>query len=200
MDANIMDPIQSYGLCRWQSLALALALTIPFHWYANAHVLPQTFRAAVPTVVVQTQAGTPTAESSVKVGDLTIIGPWTRQPPDGARVAGGYMRITNTGTTADRLVGGRSAFAKRVEVHEMAMANGVMRMRELDKGLEIKPGETVELKPGGVHIMFMDMTSAPTAGTPAKVTLVFEKAGAVEVELAVTPAGATKPAGGHTHH
>jgi periplasmic copper chaperone A len=110
------------------------------------------------------------------------------------------MTITNAGTVPDRLVRGSAVFAKRVEIHEMAIADGVMRMRALDNGIEIKPGATVELKPGGLHIMFMDLTATPKSGIPAKLTLVFETAGTIEVDLNVTPAGTSKPATGHGHH
>ena len=74
----------------------------------------------------------------------------------GAQVAGGYLKITNNGNEADRLIGGSAASPARFEVHEMAMESGVMKMRQVN-GLEIKPGETVELKPGGMHVMFMDL-------------------------------------------
>jgi periplasmic copper chaperone A len=116
-----------------------------------------------------------------------------REPPDGARVAGGFLRITNTGTQPDRLVSGAVPFAKRLEVHEMSMDAGVMKMRELAQGLEIKPGQTVELKPGGLHVMFMDITERPKAGERRKTTLVFEKAGSVEVDIAVVARGQTMP-------
>ena len=79
------------------------------------------------------------------VGALKIHDPWARATPKGAQVGGAYMTITNTGTTADRLIGGSTAVAKGFEVHEMSLANGVMKMRELPNGLEIKPGEIVTL-------------------------------------------------------
>ena len=72
----------------------------------------------------------------------------------------------------------------------MSMTDGVMRMRKLEKGLEIKPGQTVELKPGGYHIMFMGLREGLKQGQPIKGTLVFEKAGTVEVEYLVAPIGA----------
>ncbi len=86
------------------------------------------------------------------VGAIKIDHPWARATPKGASVAGGYMKITNTGTTPDRLVGGTVEVAKRFEVHEMSMDGGVMKMREVAQGLDIAPGATVELKPGGFHI------------------------------------------------
>jgi copper(I)-binding protein len=88
-----------------------------------------------------------------KVGDIVIEAPWVRATPQGAQVAGGYMKITNTGKETDRLIGGTLDQARRFEVHEMTMDNGVAKMRPLTNGLEIKPGTTVELKPGGYHVM-----------------------------------------------
>jgi hypothetical protein len=108
------------------------------------------------------------------------------------------MSITNTGTAPDRLIGGSLALAGRFEVHEMAVNNGVMTMRELASGLEIAPGARVELKPGGLHVMFMDLKAQLREGQPVRGTLVFEKAGTVEVNFAVAPIGARAP-GGHAH-
>jgi uncharacterized protein YcnI/copper(I)-binding protein len=139
------------------------------------------------------------AGPSVRIGDLVIEAPWTRATPQGARVAGGYMRITNRGTQPDRLTGGSFPLAGRFEVHEMATVEGVMRMRELAQGLEIAPGQTVELKPGGFHVMFMDLREPVREGRPLKGTLVFQRAGSVEIEYHVAPVGA-RGAGGHHHH
>lgn len=150
-------------------------------------------------VVIKAQHSHGITPSSVKVGSLTIEAAWTRATPAGAKVAGGYMTITNSGTAPDRLVGGTFPLAGRFEVHEMAVANGVMTMRELAKGLEIGPGQKVELKPGGLHVMFMDLKSPLRDGQPVKGTLVFEKAGTVEIEYRVAPIGARAPAGAHAH-
>src|SRR5436189_497708 len=92
-----------------------------------------------------------------KAGSLVIDQPWTRATPKNAPVAGGYLKITNTGTTPDRLVGGSTNVSKRLELHEMKMDGGVMKMREVRDGLELPPGATVELKPGSYHIMMMDL-------------------------------------------
>lgn len=126
----------------------------------------------------------------VTVGDIKISSAWTRVTPPGARVAGGFLAITNTGKESDRLIGGTATIAGHIEVHEMSMQNGVMKMQELASGLEIKPGETVVLKPGSFHVMFMDLKSAPVEGSPVKGTLKFEKAGEVEISYAVVPLGA----------
>lgn len=149
--------------------------------------------ALVSAAVAQTPA-----EQSYKLGALTITAPWTRVTPRGAKVAGGYVRITNTGAEPDRLIGGSFDLSARVEVHEMSVDGGVMRMRELTKGLEIAPGASVELKPGGLHLMFMDMKGPLEAGKPVKGRITFEKAGSIDVEFRVAPLGAANPPGAAT--
>lgn len=123
-----------------------------------------------------------------KAGDIEIVHPVARATPPGAPVSGGYMTLRNTGTQPDRLIGGSADFAGKVEVHEMAMDGDVMKMRHLENGLEIPPGGEVMLKPGGYHVMFMQMKEQLQPDTSRKATLVFEKAGEVEVEFdVVTP-------------
>ncbi len=134
-----------------------------------------------------------------KIGTLEIANPWARATPKGAPVAGGYLKITNRGTAPDRLIGGSAVFAGRFEVHEMKMNNGVMQMRPLAGGLEIKPGETVELKPGSIHVMFMDLKRPLQKGEKIKGTLVFEKAGTLEVDYAVEAIGGA-PSQDHKGH
>ncbi len=149
-------------------------------------------------------ATAPAFAADYTAGTVKISNPWTRVPPPSAKVAGGFMTLTNTGTAPDRLVKGSSPAAGRIEIHEMSMDGGMMKMRELDKGLEIKPGQTVELKPGSFHIMFMDLKEAPKEGGTVKGTLEFEKAGKVEIEYKVEPLGAkemgAKDQGSHHHH
>ena len=111
------------------------------------------------------------------------------------------MTIKNTGT--DRLTGASTAVAGKVEVHEMTMDNGVMRMRPVAGGFEIKPGQTVELKPGGYHIMFVGMKEQLKTGEHFKATLEFAKAGKVDVDFTVEAVGATSasaPAHDSQHH
>lgn len=126
-----------------------------------------------------------------KVGNVTIRDPWSRATPAGAPVAGGYMTITNTGTVVDRLVGGSAAIAGGLQVHQMAERDGVMTMRPLMSGLEIKSGETVTLKPGGLHVMFTNLKARLKPGERFRGTLTFEKAGPVEVEYIVQGIGAS---------
>ncbi len=145
-----------------------------------------------------TQAHGQARDPAIKVGALTIEAPWSRATPAGAKTAAGYLKITNNGKEPDRLLRGTFAAAARSEVHEMAMVNDVMKMRELADGLEIKPGETVELKPGGYHMMFMDLKTPLKAGQTVKGTLVFQKAGSVAVSYTIAPLGATS-GGDHKH-
>jgi copper(I)-binding protein len=118
----------------------------------------------------------------------------------GATVAGGYMTISNKGSAPDRLVGGSAAVAGRFEVHQMAMERGVAKMRPVQGGLEIKPGETVELKPGSFHAMLMGLKQQLQKGQKVKGTLEFEKAGKLDIEYAVEAVGATAPAADMHHH
>ena len=140
----------------------------------------------------------PVHAEDVKAGDLVITQAWSRQTPSGAKVAGAYLTIENKGSAADRLVGGSGDVAGRFEIHEMAMEDGVMKMRPLDKGLVIDPGKTVKLAPGGNHLMLLDLKSPLKQGDKVPVTLQFEKAGKVNVSLDVQGVGAQAPGGaGH---
>jgi copper(I)-binding protein len=125
-----------------------------------------------------------------KIGSLGIADPYTPATPKGATVGAGYMEITNNGTAPDRLIGGSSDVARKVEVHEMTMDKGVMKMRPLKGGLEIKPGETVILKPGSFHVMFVGLKKPLRKGDHVKATLVFEKAGKGDVDFDVLAMGA----------
>lgn len=131
-------------------------------------------------------------------GSLQVGDPWARATPKGATVGAGYLSITNKGRELDRLIGGSAEPAARFEVHVTVMEDGVAKMRQVT-GLEIKPGETVEFKPGGMHVMFMGLKQPLAQGQRVKGTLVFEKAGTVAVEFRVQGVGA--PAGGgHKGH
>lgn len=137
----------------------------------------------------------PVRAEDVKAGDLVISQAWSRATPNGAKIAGGYLTIENKGSAADRLIGGSAEIAGRFEVHEMAMNNGVMTMRPLDKGLPIEPGKTVKLAPGGYHLMIMDLKAPLKQGDKVPVTLEFEKAGKVNLSLDVQGVGAQAPGG-----
>ena len=141
----------------------------------------------------------PAIAQDYKAGAIRIEAPWLRATPSGAKVAGGYMKLYNTGSEADRLVGGSTSVAGSFEVHEMRMDGSVMRMRELPKGLELPPGKSVELKPGSYHLMLTDLKQKLKEGDKVKGTLQFEKAGKVEVEYIVRGMGSTGGHGGRKH-
>ncbi|MFO1142171.1 MAG: copper chaperone PCu(A)C [Amaricoccus sp.] len=129
-----------------------------------------------------TPAGT---SAEVALGDLLLSQGFSRATRPGAPVAGGFLTITNKGMQADTLVGASSPVAGHMEVHEMALQDGVMKMRELPDGLPIPAGETVVLKPGGYHVMFMQLKQPLVEGRTVDVTLTFAKAGEVTIPLAI---------------
>ena len=134
-----------------------------------------------------------------RAGTMEVDQPWSTATPRGASVAAGYMTIKNTGTEPDRLTGVSTPVGGKVEVHEMTMDNGIMRMRPLASGLEIKPGQTVELKPNSFHLMLENLREPIQQGKPFRATLMFAKAGSVDVDFAVAPVGATSAAAAHQH-
>ena len=136
------------------------------------------------TALFAAMASTALAEQTL-FGDLTIKHPTLRATAPGAKVGAGYITIINNGGTADRLVGGTADFAGRVELHEMKMVDQVMKMRPLSNGVDIPPGATVNLKPGGNHIMFMLLKKPLKEGEQPKAKLVFEKAGEKEILFTV---------------
>ncbi|KKB08365.1 hypothetical protein VE26_15535 [Devosia chinhatensis] len=119
----------------------------------------------------------------VTIGAIEISGAFTRATLPNAPVAGGFMTITNTGTEDDRLVGVETGIAKEGQIHEMAMEGDVMKMRQLTDGLLIPAGESVSLAPGGYHLMFMGLNAAIAEGDAVPVTLIFEKAGTITLDL-----------------
>ena len=125
---------------------------------------------------------------SAHAADISFVHPWARATPPGAQVGAGYVTLQNKGA-ADRLVSATVDVVDHVEIHEMSMDGGVMKMRRLPSGLELPAGKSVELKPGGYHLMLMGLKQPLKVGETVKATMTFEKAGAVPVELKVEPMG-----------
>ncbi|WP_051956120.1 copper chaperone PCu(A)C [Beijerinckia mobilis] len=124
---------------------------------------------------------------------------FVREPPLGAKVAGAYLRIVNEGVSADRLIGLSTPVADQAEIHSMKIENGIMTMRALPEGLLLPPGEVVELKPGGIHIMLGGLHAPLRQGESFTATLRFEKAGDVEVVFPVESLATGKAAGSPAH-
>src|ERR1700720_939309 len=119
--------------------------------------MKQVLRSLACTAVVACLFAAPLCAEEVKAGDLVITQAWSRATPGGAKIGGGYLTIENKGTAPDRLIGGSADVSDKVQVHEMAVNNGVMTMRPLDKGLVIEPGKTVKLTPGSYHLMLLGL-------------------------------------------
>jgi periplasmic copper chaperone A len=144
----------------------------------------------------------PAGAHDYRKGSLHIDHPWSRETPKGAGVGAGYVVIENRGSAADRFIAFSTEIAGRAEMHEMAVVDGVMRMRPLPKGVEVAPGMSVRFEPGGLHLMFLDLRKPLVKGERFKVTLEFEQAGKVGVEFHVEAmgAGSQHQHGGHTKH
>jgi copper(I)-binding protein len=131
--------------------------------------------------------------SDYDVGSIHIAQPWARATPKGAKSGAGYLTITNNGSTADRLSCVSSDASAKCQVHTMTTEDGVMKMPPAEGGLEIKPGETVMLKPSSAHLMFLDLKHPLEQGNTVAATLQFEKAGTTEVEFPIAAIGASAP-------
>ncbi|MGK9167947.1 copper chaperone PCu(A)C [Inquilinus limosus] len=139
------------------------------------------------------------AAHEFKSGPIEVIHPWSRATPPAAKVGGGYAEIRNDGSEPDRLVSATAEIAGRVEIHEMAVKDGVMTMRPVEHGVPVPAGGAAALAPGGIHLMLMELKRPLKAGESFAGTLTFEKAGAVDVTFDVEPIGATGPGPGAGH-
>jgi copper(I)-binding protein len=151
--------------------------------------------AVVAAVLVLMSAGAGAAEKTITVSEA-----WSRATAKTARAAGAFMTIANSGTEADRLTEVRSQAAKTVEVHETTMVANVMKMRRIEGGLPVPPGGKAELKPGGLHVMLIDLAGQLVQGERFDMTLVFERAGEIPVTVEVRSPGAmavSAHGGGH---
>jgi periplasmic copper chaperone A len=140
----------------------------------------------------------PAAAHDYKAGTLVIHNPWTRATPKGAPVGGGYAIIENTGNQPDRLTGGSFSASSGFAIHQMSMKDGVMSMAPVEGGLEIPAHGKVELNPSAIHLMFTGLKQQLRKDDKVDGTLVFEKAGTVNVQFSVEALGAKEP--GHDEH
>jgi copper(I)-binding protein len=129
---------------------------------------------------------------------IIVSAPWSRAAGQGGTGVG-YLTLRNTGTAPDRLLAARASIARTVELHTHIHDNGVMRMRPVP-AIELPPGQEVLLRPSGLHIMLIGLTAPLRQGDRVPLTLVFERAGEVQVQLAVESAGARGPGpASHAH-
>jgi copper(I)-binding protein len=135
-------------------------------------------------------AAHPTEHAGTVIGNIEVSGAFSRATLPGAPVAGGFLTLNNKGATDDLLVSASAPIAAETQLHEMAMEGDVMKMRQLAGGIPVPAGESVMLKPGGLHIMFMGLNTSLAEGDVVPVTLTFEQAGTVTVDMAVGAAAA----------
>ncbi len=154
-------------------------------------ILSQT-GAAVAALVLASFATTARA-ADYDIGSIHIAQPWARATPKSAAAGVAYLTITNNGNAADRVSCVSSDDSAQCQIHTMTMDNGVMKMRPVEGGLEIAPGQTITLKPGGLHVMLVDLKHPLEAGKAAEATFQFEKAGTVKVAFPVLALGAPAP-------
>ncbi|MEJ5220538.1 MAG: copper chaperone PCu(A)C [Tepidiforma sp.] len=143
-------------------------------------------------------AGSGTAFQPVKAGDLTISGAWVRAST-GTNVTAAYMTIKSSGA-ADTLVSASSPIAGMVQLHEVVTEGSTSKMQEKPGGFPVPANGTAELKPGGWHIMLMDLKQQPKAGETVELTLKFEKAGEVKIVAPVQAASGSTPDMSHDSH
>ncbi|RFC63814.1 copper chaperone PCu(A)C [Mesorhizobium denitrificans] len=141
----------------------------------------------------------PASAHDFKVGVIEINHPWSRPTPPFAPVAGGYMTLKNSGPDSDRLVQVTSPIAARAEIHRSAVEDGVASMRPVD-GLALEPGVTVDFEAEKLHIMFIGPKQQLQDGDKFPATLVFEKAGTVDVEFVVQRKASEPAAEDHSGH
>jgi periplasmic copper chaperone A len=198
-------PLLSAGLASWPRNYIPNLEHLTFHallWrrrmteLAPRHLLSDPVRAlAVPVVLAGLVALAPpvAAAGDYDIGSIHISQPWSRATPKGAATGAGYMTLTNKGAAPERVSCVSDDASARCQIHSMAMEGGVMKMRPVEDGLEIKPGESVTLKPGGYHIMFMSLKRPLEQGGMVKATLKFDHAGTIDVDYPVLAIGAPAP-------
>jgi copper(I)-binding protein len=149
--------------------------------------------AVICTVLGMTFSASTLAQNvsqTVTTNAIKVENAYTRATVPGQQVAGGFMKIENKGASVDQLLSASSPVAGEVQLHEMAMEGNVMKMRQV-KDIAVPAGGAVELKPGGLHLMFMNIKAPLTAGETVPVKLKFAKAGELEVKMPVNAMGST---------
>jgi copper(I)-binding protein len=152
-----------------------------------------THRVVLAAFVVAGALAGPQAEAhGYSAGELQVRHPWTRATPAGANVAAGYLEIRNSGREPDRVVGASTPVAERVEFHVQVLEGDVLKMREV-KDFGVPARQRLTLRPGGSHLMFIGLKQPLVKGGRVPLTLRFERAGALQIELEVQPGDSRKP-------
>ena len=145
-------------------------------------------------VALALQAPAPFAVAAdYRLDSLRVDHPFSRATPPGAKSGGVYFTVENEGKTGDRLLRASSPIAGAVELHQMTLDAGVMKMRAV-QSVDVKPGGKIEFKPGGYHLMLLDLRQPLKTGDKFPLTLTFERAGTLETSVGVEEMGATPEA------
>ena len=163
-------------------------------------LLPLCAALAIAAIVVVIAQSRDTIAAEFKAGDITVVTPWSRATPGGAKVATGYLVIENSAGTTDRLVSVTAEVAGRTEIHQMSMADGMMKMRHVTDGVPVPAHGSVALEPSSYHLMLLDLKRPLKEGETFSGSLSFERAGSVDVTFEVKGIGAASPAEGPHQH
>ncbi|MDJ0945443.1 MAG: copper chaperone PCu(A)C [Kiloniellales bacterium] len=140
---------------------------------------------SLPAILLATALlSNPAAAGDYTLGDLTVHKPWARASIGQAQAGAAYLTVMNKGSLPDRLIAAEGTVANRIELHTHMMDGGVMKMRPV-QAIEVAPGEPAVLKPGGLHVMLMGLKAPLVKGESFPLTLVFEKAGRIEIEVPI---------------
>ena len=137
----------------------------------------------------------PAFAQDAKLGDLVVMAPWARATIGQVKTGAAYLTVVNHGAAGDRLLAVSTPVAPRAELHGHTMEDGVMKMRPVE-AIEVAPMQPTALKPGGYHVMLMGLEAPLVEGQAFPLTLTFETAGSLEVEVQVQGIAAMEPAEG----
>ncbi len=144
-----------------------------------------TFRLALGAAVIFTSFFNVNPGMAETIGDISISKNWIRATPPAAKTGGGFLVISNSGSHEDTLTAVEFTGAKKTEIHKMKIEKDVMKMRPLKGGIKIPAGETIVLKPGGFHLMFMGLKSRLKDGQNFPIKLIFANAGEITMNFPV---------------
>lgn len=129
---------------------------------------------------------------------IQIGQPWARATAPGAPTGAAFMVLNNNGSQPDLLIGAATPVADRTELHTHLMDDGIMRMRQVE-AIEVAPGSPTVLEPGGLHVMLMGLQEPLVEGETFPLTLDFQDAGEITIDVTIQSIMSSEPAGDHDH-
>lgn len=135
--------------------------------------------------------------ASAAGAEIQVVGAWSLPLPPASVNGAVYLKVHNPGSSADRLLAAESDIAAKVEIHEHALRDGQMSMMRLH-GLDLHPGATVEFVPSGLHLMLLGLARPLVRGERYSLTLEFEHAGRIPVEVSIEDRSGLSTHAGHS--